>query len=400
MTTGVTDSGFVRKSIEEIMQTIQERILAIDSNFIIESTSFWGQFQGICADASEDLWLLFESVRASRDPRTARGISQDEVFRLNNLFRLKPAYSFIYDYKIMGEEGTIIPEGTTFASVQDGNIKFETTEQHAIPASEEIFVTLKCTQTGDFNVPAGTVTFIESGLDITVEHIKPATGGRGLETDDEFSLRRQEYLVTVLGSTEGGIKRALSALNEDTTKSQLEFIDVISNRTTATDDRGRPAHAVECLILGGADRDDEIAKTIREAVAAGTPIYGELPNVTVLDNKGREHEVSWTNPTGVNVYVRVTVTLASSQTLNAEEIDGIKLAIVNQGNRLKVGQNVTVTGGAYPLGNVVQHHKIASAAVEVSKDAVNWFSAIVIEDGMNAIPEYSIFNKSNVDIIQ
>lgn len=112
--------------------------------------------------------------------------------------RRKAKYSTGY-LTIYGEEGTVIPEGSTFSTISvndEPSIEFETTGAANIPAGGSIEVPIACLIGGTYgNVAANTIVLNRSNIDgiTNVINVNPTEGGTDGETTEELLARIDEY---------------------------------------------------------------------------------------------------------------------------------------------------------------------------------------------------------------
>ena len=98
---------------------------------------------------------------------------------------------------------------------------------------------------------------------------------------------------------------------------------VKSNRGFTTDDEGVPGKAFVSLVVGGNDND--IAKCIYENQPAGIQSYGNT-SVNITDSHGIEQQISFSRPTPVYLWVKVTYSLYSEEEFTGQQ--AIKDALV------------------------------------------------------------------------
>lgn len=159
--------------------------------------------------------------------------------------------------------------------------------------------------------------------------------GRDLETDEDFRYRR-EALLAVTGSCTVEAIRA-DVLSVD----GVESCHVFENDTGS--DTGYSgyfkAHSFEACVLGGDDQD--IADKIWQTKPAGiyTSAFPGLEVVkTVTDSQGFGHDIRFTRPYEIDIYIDVTVKLSDSPPLDID--DQIKAILVAEGENIGVGEEV------------------------------------------------------------
>jgi len=122
---GLTSAGFERKTLDQILEDLND---AVTAAFGVSNTgpdSVFGQFNGIISEIASDLWEQNELTYQSSYPSSAIGVALDNVAELNNLTRL-PATPSVGQIILQGTEGTVIPIGTQVSQINTNEV-FETT---------------------------------------------------------------------------------------------------------------------------------------------------------------------------------------------------------------------------------------------------------------------------------
>ncbi len=179
---------------------------------------------------------------------------------------------------------------------------------------------------------AGTLTVIEtlvSGWD-SVDNLEDATVGRDIETDEEYSLRRTESLQQAASGTVEAIKNKIINDVEDV----ITAIVVENDSLVEVD--GIPAKSFETVVQGGDEQD--IAEAIFDVKAAGITAFGTI-NKTVSDSQGIDHNIGFSRPIDIDIYIDVTVTENTAGTITDTEV---KNALLAYGDTLGIGDDVVV----------------------------------------------------------
>lgn len=140
-----------------------------------------------------------------------------------------------------------------------------------------------------------------SGWD-RVENLNDATLGADQETDAALRARRLAALAGLGNST-------LEAIRGDLlTVSGVDQALVFENDT---DDPigSRPPHAVEAVVIGGADQ--AIGDALFDSKAAGIATYGTESPVTHTDSQGVDHEVLFSRPDKRDIWLEIDFTVDS-----------------------------------------------------------------------------------------
>ena len=130
-----------------------------------------------------------------------------------------------------------------------------------------------------------------------------AAGEQGEDLESDESLRLRRTIAAKSGkaiATDPAIELAL--LDVPGVSSAI----VKSNRGFTTDDDGVPGKAFVSLVVGG--NDNEIAKCIYENQPSGIQSYGST-SVNITDSHGIEQQISFSRPTPMYLWVKVTYSL-------------------------------------------------------------------------------------------
>jgi len=168
-----------------------------------------------------------------------------------------------------------------------------------------------------------------------------ATLGRALETDAELRLRREE-LLRISGA--GTVEAIRSTIRNITGVGQ---VFVFENATNAVDGFGRPPKSFEAVVQGGVDQD--IGETIWATKPAGIETFKEPgPNgvtVVVTDSQGADHDVDFSRPTELRMYIAVTVQVEAGSFGAGDQAAGeqqVKEALELVGDSLQIGEDVII----------------------------------------------------------
>ena len=180
--------------------------------------------------------------------------------------------------------------------------------------------------------------------------------GEDLESDESLRVRRAAAArVRKSIATDPAIEAAL--LNVQGVSSAL----VKSNRGFATDSDGIPGKAFVSLVIGGNDND--IAQCIYENQPAGIQPYGNT-SVNITDSHGIEQQISFSRPTAVYLWVKVTYSLYDEEAFPGQ--DAVKAALVEWAEReYTLGKDVISTRinqGLYDVPGI----GVATCAVAVT----------------------------------
>ena len=390
---GVTESGFVKKTLEEIKDEIEAALRAsLGDGINLLSDSVFGQLVGVFADRESSIWDVKQATYAAQYPQSASGQSLDNVCAITGVTRLQPVSTSV-PTQLTGTPATLIPAGKILSN--DIGIRFALVSDVTLAAAaawagstayavDDIvtnnFNIYVCTVAGtsasspgpftvEDGITDGTVTwnFVGDGQGTVVgtfdaedtgpiqcvtdsiateygngaietpvagwddaRNLEDGDVGRDLETDPELRLRRTQLLASTGNATlDALIAKVLSV--DDVTES-IGF----ENTSDVTDGDGLPPHSFEIICRGGTNQD--IFDAIWEAKPAGIESYGSVSG-TAYDSIGNPHTVKFSRPTEVDIHVIVDVTV-DPDLYPADGDAQIKEAIKAFGDLFEIGQDV------------------------------------------------------------
>jgi hypothetical protein len=159
--------------------------------------------------------------------------------------------------------------------------------------------------------------------------------GRNLETDVEFRARREGLLQLSGSATVEAIASEIRSVDG------VEQVTMLINDTDATVD-GLTPHSFEALVKApGSVTDESIAQAIFNSKAAGIKTCGSVL-VVVMDSMGRTHDIRFSHPTPVPIYIWFTGVAGADTTAEERNAlgDAVVAALVTLGERQAVGQEV------------------------------------------------------------
>ena len=352
----LTLTGLVIRSLQEIRDDLDATCRTLFGNSIdLSDASVMGQYNGIVAERLALLEELLQAVVASSDPDAATGAALDALCALTGTVR-NPAAPSEVTLTLTGDPTTIVLTGSR-AAVEVTGDEFETTADATITLLTSWAITTAYTlgnrrtnagnayevitagtsagsggpTTEAADITDGTVHWrflgegtaaidvaAESSVDDAIvaasgtltEIVTPVSGWLGVinlldadlgnlvETDEDLRLRRDLELARAGTATLDAIRADLLEVDDVTS------VRVFHNPTDATDVDGLPPHSVEVLIQGGDDQ--AIADQLLDSVAAGIATFGTTTE-TAADDEGISHDVSFSRPDEIEIYVDITV---------------------------------------------------------------------------------------------
>jgi uncharacterized phage protein gp47/JayE len=311
MTTyGVTDTGFIKKTLDVILTEFESKQREKISDIIdVSSDQPLGQINGIVAEATAELWDLAEAVYKAFDPDQNSGDAQDAVCAITGTVRLPATRSKITAALATLDAGRTLPAGS-LASVRGSttaifSLDASITNPGASPA--QIPGNWTAVATGPTQALAGTLTVIKTPVSgwTGVTNPTDAALGRNVEGPAALRRRRDDELeaqgTSPVDAIAADVSRALGGLQ----------VRVYENTTDITDANYMPPHSVEVVVYNAdAISDATIAAAVWTAKAGGVQTYGN-DSGTVVDSNGDTQTVYFTRPTPAPIDIAVTLSVAA-----------------------------------------------------------------------------------------
>lgn len=344
MTAGLTSTGFVAKSLADILAEVQAAQQAtIDPALDVSADSVLGQLNAAVAEKLSEQWELASSVYRAFDPDFASGDALDALGALTGARRIDAVATEV-TITCGGTPGTSLPIGRAISVVGDPALRFESTAGATIGGGGTVAVIFRATQTGPIAIYAGTSWQIDTPVSgwSTATNALDGVTGRDAETDAAYRARREQLLQTSGTSPVEAIRADLLGV------AGVTSCTIFENPTDTTDVDGVPPHAFEAVVSGGADLD--IATQLWLSKAAGIQTYGTTSQV-IQDSQGLSHTMRFSRPTAVPIYLSATVQV-DPFTFPADGLDMILAALLAQGDAMAVGADVIYAAQYSPIFSV------------------------------------------------
>lgn len=348
---GVTDKGFVRKPIKDILSNLNNKFIAeFGDNFDVSPESPDGQIIGIVADEIDQCWSQAQAVYNAYRPGAVSGIGLDNICELTNVRRYvdRPTQVTVV---CSGTSGTTVPAGSR---VSDGSMNFRLTEAVSIPGD----ATAVAEMSGEYYVAAGKVTKILTPVAGWTGVTNPNIGQTGVDYEPDPSLRVRRDKTTALGSSSmiESIYASLSELG-------LDYIRIRDNDTTQAIN-GQPAGTVFIVVDGGTEND--IARRIYNYKTCGVPTHGNISK-TIRDSKGNPHVVKFSRSAPQSIFIagKFKRTSDSKQSSN-DAAYSLQQAAINYLNDLSPGESVVWSSLFAPLMSSVESIEIVSLFIGIA----------------------------------
>jgi len=252
----------------------------------------------------------------------------------------QPAYT-VTATQDASARGLIVVQRTTAEAFDFGT---GLTEETDISFHGGAALDMEAELTGPQQCLAATLRVIEtpaSGLEGVI-NLADGIVGRDIETDADLRLRHLDQINVGGRATPARIRAALLDQDPpDRDPLDLEAARVFNNPNgvaTLIDGRLVPAHAFEVVLLGNA-LDAEIAPVLFAQTPAGIQSYGDT-TVSVDDELGDPHDVSFTRATERYLHLSITVTAGEGFPSTGDPETAIQTAVVaDLQERLTLGQD-------------------------------------------------------------
>lgn len=309
MAYGVTSDGFVPKTLENILDSIEARERASNSlgtNINTSAHTVLGQLNGIYAEKIRELWELAESIYSSRNPDNATDEALDELAALcPGIIREDATYSTV-TATVNLDAGITLSIGSVASVANSPNSRFVTTEliTNTGGVAADFGVAMQAEDTGPVYAAINTLTVIETPVSgwNSITNNAAADPGRNVETNSAFRIRRE---ATV---------RLSGAANVDAIAADLLEVDgvddvLVMQNVNDVVTNGLEPHSIWVVIWDGATADADsntIADTIFDSKAGGIATNGNTL-IVVEDSMEVDHNVYFDRATQLTLYVEVDV---------------------------------------------------------------------------------------------
>lgn len=386
---GLTADGFVPRTVNDIRDAMTASFRASQGTSLdLSDEDPLGQAFGIVSSEIAEAWEVLEDIYAARSRDSAAAEALDTIGFLTGLERPAARSSRVTLY-LTGTNTTVIAAGSRASTTSTGKA-FATTEGATL-ATATSWATGTTYAVGDVRTNATRIYYcITAGLsasaptttadditdgtvhwryvgegaaydtaaaesvdtgpivalsgDITtittpvggwssVKNLLDADLGADEASDEEYRLLQEIDLAAAGASTADAIRQAVLEV-EDVTS-----VTVFVNDLDTTDGDGMPPHSVEVMVQGGADQD--IFDTVGANAAGGIKTHGTEAG-TWTDSEGNEHDVEFSRPDEVEIYVDV-VLIKDPDEYPADGDAQVKAAIVAYGDAQLCGKDVVAS---------------------------------------------------------
>lgn len=382
----VTASGISAPDYQTILSTITSYFQQIyGTDAYLDPDSKDGQMVALVALAVHDANNTAIQVYTSFSPSTAMTDALTRNVKINGITR-KPSTNSTVDLTLTGTAGVTVTNG----SVKDANgIIWNLPASVTIGVGGSVTVTATSAVPGAVAAVAGSITQINTPTRgwTAVSNSAAAAVGSDAEKDSALRIRQGQSVAIPSLTPFDAVDGALANVSGVTRHKLYE------NDTGATDDNGIPAHSIAAIVEGG--DVTLIAQTIRGKKGQGVGTFGST-TTQVADKYGNPHNISFSRPSKVPIYVNIVLKVFTGYTTQIGE--QIKQAIADYINSLTIGDDVLLSRLYSPAnlgvvsGGNSRYYDINSLQIGKSAGAVSASNIII------AYNESATCNTANISI--
>lgn len=327
----VTASGISAPDYQTILSTITSYFQQIyGTDAYLDPDSKDGQMVALVALAVHDANNTAIQVYTSFSPSTALTDALTRNVKINGITR-KPSTNSTVDLTLTGTAGVTVTNG----SVKDANgIIWNLPSSVTIGVGGSVTVTATSAVPGAVAAVIGSITQINTPTRgwTAVSNSAAAAVGSDAEKDSALRIRQGQSVAIPSLTPFEAVDGALANVSGVTRHKLYE------NDTGATDANGIPAHSIAAIVEGG--DVTLIAQTIRGKKGQGVAAFGST-TTQVADKYGNPHNISFSRPSKVPIYVNIVLKVFTGYTTQIGE--EIKQAIADYINSLTIGDDVLLS---------------------------------------------------------
>jgi hypothetical protein len=303
---GLTDKGFIAKTIEELKAEIEdEQLTSISPALNLSSNQPIGQINAIFSKKLAELWELVATVTNSFNPRQAENFLLDNIAAISGTTR-KPKAKSEVSVNCNVNNNFSAASGTMFLSVASspGIVFTNQSDVGPLTPAGTYPILFESVEYGPVVANAGTLTVITplTGWNSATNPLDAELGNFD-ELDSELQTRREDELTAPGACTVDSIRADVLKVPG------VEQCYVFENVSLVTDENGLPGKAIEVVIHDGlipAAANADIAQVVWDGKPSGSATYGTITQ-NVTDSVGGTRAVKFSRATIKNVYLEYEV---------------------------------------------------------------------------------------------
>jgi uncharacterized phage protein gp47/JayE len=206
-----------------------------------------------------------------------------------------------------------------------------------------------------------------------------ASPGRLEETDEELRIRFRNTKFERATNTLDAIYSAIVGV------SNVQDVVIYENDTDITDGNGVPGHSFLPIVLGGLSTD--IANAIWENKPIGILSYGNT-TVSISDIQGFPHDISFSRPDGIVIYISIDLTTDASYPANGDSL--MKQALIDYFiAQFSIGDDVIYSRLYTPI-NSIPGHEVNSLTIGIAPAPVGMVNIPIAFDEIASLNDVNI----------
>lgn len=303
---GITESGFVRKTSEDILSELQadQRATMYDDLDVSEGSVVGKQNATVTKQLAEG-WSALEGLYNAGDVDAASYRALENMCKLIGVYRGGETKSVVTLSCNLIAGTTLTPSQQFAANKDQPDIRWTPVVPYRAEMSGAQPVLFEAENGGPIEAPSDTITVIATPIVgwNSVSQPEDAIPGEVVQ-DDTAMRRRRNRELALMGST---TVRAIKAKLSDLFPAPFASLEVYENDTDYVDSEGRLPHSVEVLIFdeGGVADNDKIAQTIADSLSGGIQTFGNTSGTAkVLEgNDTVDKTIKFSRAVARNVYL-------------------------------------------------------------------------------------------------
>lgn len=307
----IDNTGLHVQNITEITESLTNSYKEIYGDDItVASDTPDGQRIGIEAQAKADLLDYSKQVYNCFDVDTVRGVQQDRLYKINNVFRKNAKYTYVNVNVTITQavnlDGLDANEnsatGTGYTVSDSIGSNFILVNSVALTTPGTYTLAFRAQELGAVDVAPNTLTTmvtVVAGVASVMNPAKQYITGNAQETDAVFNIRRNKSVSLAAQGFDTSLEAQLLAVDQVTTAVVYE------NTPDSTEiPQSASTSAIWCVVEGGLDND--IAKVIYANRTFGCAMVGNTSG-TVTRPDGSTFTAYFDRPQAQSLYLNITI---------------------------------------------------------------------------------------------
>lgn len=369
----IDNTGLHVQNITEITEELTNAYKEIyGEDITVASDTPDGQRIGIEAQAKADVLEYSKQVYNCFDVDTVRGVQQDRLYKINNVFRKNAKYTYVNVNVTVSQavnlDGLDADEdsatGTGYTIADSIGTNFILVNSVALTTPGTYTLEFRAQELGAVDVAPNTLTTmvtVVAGVSSVMNPEKQYITGNAQETDSAFNIRRNKSVSLAAQGFNDSLTAQLLAVDQVTTA-------VVYENTPDNTEIPQSAltSAIWCVVEGGLNND--IAKVIYANRTMGCAMVGNTTG-TVTRPNGSVFTAYFDRPQAQSLYLNVTI---KSRIGQIPDEDYIKSQLANL--QFDIYQSVTSSDIVVAINNIDSSVYVVSCTL--SNDGTTYASSV------------------------